>query len=181
MVEIIPKKPEREIPLKNASLFIAGALLLAAIFSYVILARSEANALLAIQDLEDGIFKAGTSQDREIETKVLDSEKKIKDFKVLLAGSRKPSQFFGNFGDLIHPKIWFSSFELDAVQAQASISGQALDFRTLEQQLIFLQSKNDIIEKIDLSDIALGEEGNVNFSINFKFRPDIFLPTADLP
>ncbi|MBI2626167.1 MAG: hypothetical protein HYW69_01065 [Candidatus Nealsonbacteria bacterium] len=174
MVDIIPKKTEREMPFQNIALFVAGALLLSAILGYVILIRAEAVALSAQQDLEAAIAKVGTKDDRETETKVRNYEKAIKDLASLTGGSAKPSQFFNNFENLVHPKVWFSSFELDAALRQAAIKGNTVDFQTLEQQLVFLQSKTDLIEALELSDIGLREDGGVEFSLNLTLAPKIF-------
>lgn len=174
MVEIIPKKTAKEIPLKNISLFAAAALLLAAIFSYVILLRLQASSLLAIQDLEADIFKIGDREDRAIENKVFDSENKIKDFKILWASRSRSSEFFNNFENLIHPKVWFSSFEFNPLELKVSAAGQSPDFKSLEQQLLFLKSQKDMVESVDLSEIALGNKGEVDFTLIINFMPKIF-------
>src|SRR3989344_2468699 len=119
MVEIIPKKSEKALPLSNISLFVAGAMLLVAVFGYVILLRSEAQGLSAIQDLEASISKAAGKDDKNIEEKIFNYEEKIKDFKNLRAGQQKSSKFFDNFGRLIHPQIWFSSLNFDIVGMRA--------------------------------------------------------------
>lgn len=174
MVEIIPKKTGKEIPLKNTYFFIAGALLLAAIFGYVILVRSQAATLLKIEDIEADIIKIGTRQDREIEGKVFDSKDKIKNYKDLSAQRNNSSEFFNNFERLIHPQIWFSSFDFNSAEIKAVVSGKTANFKTLEQQLIFLKSRQDIIESFDLSKIALGKEGQVDFGLTINFTSKIF-------
>lgn len=174
MIEIIPKKPTREIPFKNIPFFIAGVLLLTAVLGYVIIVRMESRALIALGDLEDGIVRVGTREDRIMEANVFAAEKRINDFAVLLGSRRKPSNFFENFAGLIHPKVWFSSVELNVVQLQAAVSGKSPNFGTLEQQLIFLKSQEDFVESFDLSKITIGEKGEAEFNINFNFKPEIF-------
>ncbi len=165
-------------PLGNVFLFVAGALLLAAVFGYVILIRTEADALTALENLEDNIAKVGVKEDKEMEAKVFDTEKRIKDFEVLLAGRRKSANFFDNFGSLIHPQVWFSEIELDVTQMRASVSGESPNFRTLEQQLIFLENQDDLVESIELSNIAIGDKGGAEFGLNFNFKPEIFNSTS---
>ena len=174
MVEIIPKKQAKAISLRNISLFIIGALLIATVFSYVVLFRIETKALNYLQDLETDIAQVGTKQDRAIEEKVFDYEKKIKNLAILLAARLQSAVFFDNFEKLIHPKVWFSSFELDASQMRATVSGKADDFKMLEQQLVFIQSKSDFIKATSLSDLTIGDEGGADFNINFNFKPEIF-------
>lgn len=174
MVEIIPKKPARKIPFQNVLLFAAGTLLLAAIFGYVIIIRSEAGALTALGDLEGGIAKLGTRGDRATEVKVFDSEKRIEDFGILLASRRKSSNFFDNFAGLIHPQVWLSKIELDVAGLKALVSGESPNFKILQQQLIFFQNQKDLIESIELSKISIGQEGGAEFNINFNFKPEIF-------
>lgn len=174
MVDIIPKKTAKEIPLKNISLFIAGALLFAMILGYAIMLRIESAKLLSIQDLEEGISKMGTRQDRIIENKVFDSEIKVKKYQALSAGRRKTSQFFDNFEGLIHPRVWFSSFGFNPDKISASVSGKTINFEILEQQLLFLKSKSDLVEGFDLSKIAFGKDGGVDFNLTINFTPKIF-------
>lgn len=174
MVEIIPKKPEEESLLKNVFLFIAGALLLAMIFGYVILVNLEAEALSAIQDLEENISKIGNKEDKEIERRVFNSEAKIKDFNGLQAGRWKSSNFFDNFESLVHPQIWFSSFDFDPAENQVVLAGHTLNFKTLEQQSIFLRESQDVVESFILSELVLGKKGGVDFNLTINFKTKIF-------
>lgn len=174
MVEIIPKKPEKGIPFKNIFLFIALALLLAAILSYVFLIRLEVKVLSAIEDINENIAKIGDREDREIEKKVFDFEKKFLDLKVLLAGRQKSLGFFDNFGTLVHPQVWFSSLELDVEGKRATANGTTRDFRTLEQQLIFLRGQQDMVSSFELSGLSFGKEDGVGFNLSFSFTPKIF-------
>lgn len=178
MVELIPKKQEREIPFKNVFFFVSGILLLAAVLTYVFLVRLEVRDSAVMQGLEDGIAKVGTKEDRKIEADVFDAEIKIKNFEELFAGRRQSSNFFDNFARLIHPRVWFSNISLDVPQMQVSVSGQSADFEALEQQLIFLRKQSDLIETADLASLAIGEEGGADFEINFIFKPEIFNSTS---
>lgn len=174
MVDIIPKKSEREIPFKNVPLFIAGILLLSVILGYVILIRIETTSLSTTQDLEFEIAKVGTKDDKEAETEVRNYERKIKDLTSFMGGSIKLSRFFNNFEDLVHPQVWFSSFQLDTTLRQVVVQGKTVDFQILEQQLLFLRSKTDLIEVLELSDVGLGKDGGVEFSLNLTLQPRIF-------
>lgn len=161
-------------PLKNILLFVAAALLIAVILSYAILIKLEAAAKLTIQDLEGEILKAATREDRQAEQKVLGYEKKIKSYADLSAKSKKVSQFFENFENLIHPQVLFSSLEVTAGSLRAAVKGKTASFQTLEQQLIFLGNQKDIIESVDLTDINLNKEGGADFSLNLTLKPEIF-------
>lgn len=174
MVEIIPKKAAREIPFKNVLLFIAGAILAAVVLSYAVLLRLEARGLLSIENFEESIFQIGDKEDKIIESSVFNYETKIKEFGGLWTSRQMVSRFFNNFEGLVHPKVWFSSLLLNPVEIEASVSGKTLNFETLEQQLIFLRSKNDLVDGFNLSNIALGDEGTVDFELTINFTPKIF-------
>lgn len=174
MVEIIPKKTEKKLYFKEAFLYAAGILLLSLILGYVYLIRVEAAALSAKQDLEGEIAKVGNREDREIETKVRNYERKIKDLADLTGASPKLPQFFNNFEKLVHPSVWFSSFNLDVAGKQAVADGHTASFQTLEQQLNFLRSRTDFIELLELSSIGIGEDGGADFAINLTLKPEIF-------
>lgn len=174
MVEIIPKKPVKRILLGNIPLFIAGALLAFLILSYAVLFKFEADVLSNVQTLEAAIDKVGTKNDREIEAKVRNYERKIKDLADLTGASLKLPQFFNNFEKLIHPSVWLSSFSLDAAGKQAVAEGHTASFQTLEQQLNFLRSKTDFIELLELSSISIGKDGGADFAVKLNLKPEIF-------
>jgi len=162
------------LPLKNVLLIGAGVLLLAVILSYAAILRLEAGVLSSIQDFEENIFKIGNREDKVIENNVFGYEGKIKDFRSLWMSRVKTANFFGNFEGLVHPQVWFSSFSLNPSEMEASVSGKTINFETMEQQLLFLRSRNDLVEGFDLSELSLGDEGNVNFGLNINFTPKIF-------
>lgn len=170
MVEIIPKKTGKEISLKNIYFFIVGALLLAIISGYAILVRSEASISSKIEDLEASIIKIGTREDRESERMVFESESKIKNFKDLWLKRRSFLEFFDDFEKIVHPQVWFFSFDLDASEYSLALSGKTANFKSLEQQLIFLKSQKDFIESFDLSEVKLEKDGGVGFSLNINFK-----------
>lgn len=174
MVEIIPKKQAGEIPFSNIFLFAAGALLLTAVFGYVIVIRINAGLLNNLNNLEDNIAQLGTRDDRVVEARVFDTEKMVKNFAVLLASRRKSSNFFENFASLIHPRVWLSELDLDAANLKASVSGESPNFKILEQQLIFLRNQENFIESLELSKATIGKDGKAEFKINFNFKPEIF-------
>ena len=174
MVELIPKKTVREIPLKNALFAAAGILLAAVIFGYAAFIRLEAKTLLSIQDLEENIFKIGDKDDKITESKVFSSEAKMEGFKSLWAGRRKIFNFFDNFNGLVHPKVWFSSLEFNPAEISAVVVSHTLNFETLEQQLLFLKDKRDLVESVNLSDIGFADKGGVDFRLNINFTPKIF-------
>ena len=161
-------------PLKNTLLIGAGVLLLAVILSYPAILRLEAEVLSSIQDFEESIFKIGDREGKVIENNVFGYEGKIKDFGFLWTGRVKTANFFDNFDGLVHPQVLFSSFSLNPSEMEASVSGKTLNFETMEQQLLFLRSRNDLVEGFDLSELSLGDEGNVNFGLNINFTPKIF-------
>lgn len=174
MVEIIPKKTKAKLPLQNIFLFSSATLLLAAIFSYVIFLRSQANTLLAIEDTEAAISAIGTSEDRENETKLFLADKKIEDYMSLRSDWKRSSKFFENLDALIHPQVQLLNMDFDVNGIKTTISGDALDFISLEQQLLFLQGKKDLVESYDLSDVSLQDDGSVAFELIIYFTPAIF-------
>lgn len=170
MVEIIPKKTRTEIRLRNIYFFIIGALILAAISGYAILIKSEASVLSKIEDLEASILKIGTKQDREAERMVFESENKIKNLKDLLSKRRSSFEFFNDFEKLVHPQVWFSSFDFDYSSSRASLPGKTVSFKTLEQQLIFLKSQKDFVESFELSGVKIEKDGGVGFALTINFK-----------
>lgn len=173
MVEIIPK-PAPKLPLwQNLLLYFAIALFLLSLSSYFILSSSLKKASQELQNLEETLAKEKTPAEIALETEILGYQRKIKDFAELLKEHKNPSKFFEFLEGICHPKVWFSKISLSPEDSQAEVSGEAETFQVLGQQLLILKNQV-LIRNLNLSKIAIGKEGKVNFILNFTLDPAIF-------
>jgi hypothetical protein len=173
MVGIIPK-PVKKIPQwQNILFYVAAALLIAAVLAYFIVAHLERKASATYQDLEERISQVGTLEEKELEKEVFTDKKRISDFAVLLQKHQKPSSFFEFLEETCHPRVWFSELKLSPAISQAVLSGQAPNFQILGQQLLIFQSQ-DLIQKVELADVSIGEGGETRFIFSLFLEPPMF-------
>lgn len=173
MVSIIPK-PTKKIPEWHKLAFYASlALVGVVILGYACLFFLESRALSTLQDLEDKIAQVGTKTEKNMEAQVLADKKRINDFSKLISSHQKSTSFLQILEENTHPKVWFSELSLRPAEAQATIYGQTLNFQTLGEQYLIFKTV-DLIESISLSNLAIGEEGQAEFSFLLGLDPQIF-------
>ncbi len=174
MVEIIPKKPIKKIfPWQEILFYISLVLLMGVVLGYSILIYLESKARLTLEGVKGKITTVGTIEDRILETEVLAHKERIEDFSILIKEYHKSSNFFDFLEKITHPQIWFTSLKLETRALQVTLFGRAPNFQVLGQQLEIFQ-KQDLIEEVKLSDMLLGEGGEVEFSISLSLASQIF-------
>lgn len=173
MVEIIPKPAKKILPRQNLLFYLSLGLATAAVLGFFVLGNFESKALTTLQNLEDEVAQIGTIEERAIETKVFDYDKKINNFSILLENHQKSTNFFKFLEEISHPQVWFSNVILNLETFQAVISGQTPNFQTLGQQLLIFQDQ-DSIEEINLSSLSLSKEGRAEFTFQLSLDSQIF-------
>jgi hypothetical protein len=173
MIEIIPRRAT-PLPFWLKILFyILIALLLAIILSYFILGHLQKKSLTALQNLEEEIAKEKTPQKIAEEEEILSYQKKINNFARILDHHLITSKFFNFLEKNSHPRIWFSKINLSPGEQLAVVSGRAETFPVLGQQLQIFK-KETLIKNATLSEISLGEKGEIEFTLTFSFDPKFF-------
>jgi hypothetical protein len=173
MVEIIPR-PKPKIPFwQNILLWLAIALFIASILSYFISDSSQKKASQNLQDLEALLAKEKTVKEiTSLEKEIFGCQKKIEDFFKILNSHQLSSNLFKFIESQTHPKVRWLSFNLKTQTLTVSLSGQTQNFQTLNQQISILK-KEGLINEINLSNIKLGEGGEISFDLNFSFDQKI--------
>jgi len=173
MVEIIPK-PAPKLPWwQNFLLYFSIVLFLLSLSSYFILSHSLKKTSQVLQNLEETLVRGKTSSEIVLETEVFGYQKKIADFAQLVKGHKKTSKFFEFLEKISHPKVWFKKISLSPEDFQAVVSGESETFQTLGQQLLIFKEE-PLIKNLNLSKIAIGKEGRVNFILNLTLDPKVF-------
>lgn len=173
MVTIIPKPPKKIPQWQPLFFYFSLALLAAAVLGYFVLNYFQGKSLAALDDLEERLAGVSTTEDKKIETGVFTSQKLLQDFSTLVSEHQKSSQFFALLEENTHPGVWFTSLDLNLSLPLAKVEGAARNFQTLAQQVYIFQEE-DLIEEIKLTNIALGERGEAEFSLELSLSPEIF-------
>ncbi len=170
-IEITPKLKIKA-PLWAMILLGLCLILLAALLASYIYFKKESEKL--IEDLK--ITPAENILIQEIKGKSQELslyQKKIDDFGTLISERKKAVKIFEFFERTTHPDVWFSNFNFDSQKNMVRVSGQAKSFVVLEQQLKIFK-KEEVIKDVNLSEVSIGEEGGVNFSLAFAFDNQVF-------
>ncbi len=128
-----------------------------------------------LQDLEKDLATTGLPQQKELERKVFEYQKKINDFSTLLGAHKISSNVFKFIEQSTFPNVWFSSFSLTLKESQVKLAGETEDTLVLARQISFLKEK-EFIRDVKLSNFSLGEEGRVGFNLVLSLNPQIFTP-----
>lgn len=89
------------------------------------------------------------------------------------------TKFFQWLEGVTLPNVYYSGFMGD-IAGKFSLSASAKDYTTLAQQLLLLQS-NDQIGQVSVSEASRDAEGWVNFNLSFSVKPSLFLKLAVNP
>ena len=139
--------------------------------SYVFLFILSENISEEIQEKKRVL--AQTPPEKELENQLILHETKINIFKELLAGHQKALNIFNILEQVCHPQVLFSDFSFNSKGEIVNVSGKTASFTVLSQQMIILQ-EIELFKKITLSGISMEEEGEIGFSLNFTFEPEVF-------
>ena len=77
-----------------------------------------------LQDLEADIATTGIPQQKELEKKVFEYQKKINDFVILLNSHKTPSNLFSFIEQFTLPNVWFADFNLDTNTPTLKLVGE---------------------------------------------------------
>lgn len=108
----------------------------------------------------------------KIEKELSITVREIDDFKIILSNHRITSRVFDFFREIAHSQVQFSDFTLNGEDNRITLNAITESFKTLGEQVLILQSREEI-KGLQLSNIFLGKDGKVEFSISF-FLPEIF-------
>lgn len=166
MVEIIPKKSIAKLPSsQNIFFYLVALVIFLVILGYFFVEfYMIAGAERRLENVEDALEKTKTEEHARLEKELSDYEKKIEYFSILLNRHVFFSRTFNFIEDNTHPDVWFSEFRLIPGEGEIRLSGQTDNFVNLHQQVRILKDNNSV-KNLNLSKIAIGREGRVNFDL----------------
>jgi hypothetical protein len=150
------------------------ALLLATIICYLIFTTKISFQEKRLKDLENSMANVGTAQQKELESKVLDYQKKIDNFAILLQNHKIPTNIPDFLEKTTLPNVWFYTFLITAKISGIQLSGEAENMPTLSRQISIFEG-NELVKTISDLSSEITSSGRVRFSVNLSFDPNIFL------
>jgi len=168
-IEITEKKNVKAPVWSIILLVLAAILIIAAVLHYLYLSGQIKNlsGKLATSPSERALEEDVVAKEKEINT----INSKIGIFNRIILSHQDAGRVFNFFEKMCLKNVWFSSFSLN--QEAATISGNADNFVTLEQQIILFK-KQPVIKAVTLSGARMNKEGGVDFSFIINFNPQVF-------
>ena len=176
--QIIPKPIPKTPLIINILFYISILALIVMAIGYFYLINLEKNTQDNLFELEKILTEEKIEKEKQLEKEIFTYQKKMKDFSLLLDSHQT---FYGLFELLeknCHPKVWFSSFNIEAESHELTLTGEAENFQSIEQQIIIFKdstkdSTDDILD-VELSEISIQEEGAIAFSLRLSLSPELF-------
>jgi hypothetical protein len=172
--QIIPKPMPKTPVIINILFYISILALIVMTVGYFYLINLEKNTQDNLSELEKILTEEKIERERELEKEIFGYQKKIKDFSTLLDSHQT---FYGLFEFLeknCHPKVWFSTFNIEAENHELMLTAQAENFQSVEQQILILKDCSDDVLDVELSGINIEEEGAIGFSLKLSLNPELF-------
>ena len=187
-IEFIPK-PEikKSSPGENFLFYLAIIFLIGTLISLLFLGVEVRNSRRARGDLQAKIL---AQADQEKEAEVTEWREKMKDYNFIFNLHQIPSNVFILFEETIHPKIWLNHFKLNPETRIVEIKGRVPNFLILAEQMLILENHEWVlenyervkkirirsVEEIELTEISLGQDGDIKFQMRLLLRSEIFKP-----
>jgi len=169
-IEIIPKPKSKKIYWAILALSVCLVLIVAGVAAYFYMDSSAKRVSQQIEEKKKAL--EFTPEETALQNEMLFYENKINVFGKLLSDHSKAANVFDFLEKKCHPDIRFSNFNFDAKKTEVKVSGTAKNFIALEQQILILNAES-ILKKITLSEVSLGEKGDVKFGLLLDFDPQI--------
>lgn len=147
-------------------------LIIAFLVSYFYLVVSIKKISQEIQEKEP-ILSPLEENIRSKEGELAPLAKKIDNFAELLQKHEKPLNIFNFLEEVSLPAVWFSDFAFSSENGEVIVSGEADSFITLEQQILILKQE-PFVKNLSVSEVSMGEGGEVIFTFLIAFNPQVF-------
>ena len=171
-VEIIPKKAPTVSVWWNILFYFLLLLVIALIAGFFVLENMAKDLTKELNNIKAEVEAEKTAERLVLQKDLLDTKRKVGVFSQLINQHQKSSAALYLAQDICHPRTWFTSFSFALKDNQVSLTGVTENFLTMGQQQIFLEREENA-KNTELSSIALGTEGRVNFNTSFSLEPKI--------
>lgn len=171
-IEIIPKAAIKKQTGLNYIFYFSLVLLVVSLIIWLVLGTLIKSGERTIEGLEASLAEERSPERKAFEKEILTYKSKLEDFSNLLDSHQLSSNFFKYLESLTHPKVLFSDLSLNLNESRAKLSGVTDTFESLGQQILILREQ-DAIHDLKLTDISMGKEAGIDFTVDFYFDPKI--------
>ena len=168
-MEIIPKQEQKNIFGPQTFFVVAFVALVFVIGSFLLFSQLQAKSKKTIAGLEHALSAGGTKEQKKTEQEVISYQRKIADFGFLTRSKEDVSRFFQFLERSTQQKVFFNQVSFSVAERLMALDGEALDFNALDQQLLIFSGKNEL-EKVTLSNMNIGKNGRIPFSLRLLFK-----------
>ena len=170
MVEIIPKQ-KLEYPLWTQALFFGSMLFLLVVIGGFFLTLSlQGRAQKALESIQGVLAQGKTPEEARLEQSIFRYRDKFNDFASLATERNDVRPVFEFLEAYTHPRVVFTTLNLEPKLSMLKLVGATQDFRTLQEQMAIFQDREELTG-LTLSSIVLGEKGQVVFQLAMGFKP----------
>jgi len=168
-IQLIPRTPAPPSLIVNLAfyfsiLFLIFTIILAVFLNFKI--KKLDNELIQKQQKLSALQSSETLKKKN---ELLNLNSEIRYFFKILDQKNYPSKVFDFISKNTHKNVYFNSFSWDAKDNSVSLSGATKSLKDLSEQILIFQSQN-CISNFLVSDIKGSKEGEIVFSISFKFN-----------
>lgn len=170
-IEIIPKA-RIKIPTWTVFLLVFDVIIILGLgATYFYFYQTSKKMTQVIEEKKQALID--TPQEKALEANILLQEKRINTFSRVLSEHRQVKNIFTFLEEACHPEVEFGNFNFDSKDNSVTVSGKTVSFIVLGQQIMILKNKKEL-SKITLSGVSLSKEGDIIFSLQLTFNPQIF-------
>lgn len=168
MVEIIPKQTQEYPPFTQILFFGSMLFLLAIVGGFSLLLSIQGKTAGKLQGIQQSLAQGKTPEEALLEKTILQYREKFNDFSLLVAEKNDVRPVFEFLESYTHPQVVFTTFSVEPRTQTLKLVGATLNFRTLQEQMAIFQNREEL-GGLNLSNIVLGEHGEVIFQLEIKF------------
>lgn len=165
-----PIKKQSGFTFENLVFYISILFLITVVGSFFYLRYLISDAESQLAEFSSQMAKAKTEEQRKLENYVLTTQQKLEDFSAALYERKSTVVFLRNFEGLVLPEIYFSKCELDFSEMAAKLSGHAINFKSLGQQINLFRSADNMMGNVELEKIMINEKGGIDFDVKFGIK-----------
>lgn len=171
MVDIIPKQ-KLEYPVWTQALFVGSVLFLLALAGgFFFILQLQGKAEKELESIEGVLAQGKTLDEARLEQSVFRYRDKFNDFLSIAGAERNDARPVFEFLEAYtHPQVVFTTISVEPKLATLKLAGATQNFRTLQEQMVIFQNREELT-KLTLSNIVLGEKGQVVFQLEMIFTP----------
>lgn len=169
-VTIIPKQKLEYSPWTQVFFFGSILFLLAVIGGFFLTLQLQGRVQKALEKIQGVLAQGKTPEEASLEQSVFRYRDKFNHVAQLAAERRDVRPVFEFLEAYTHPRVVFTTVDVEPGLATLKLVGATQDFKTLQEQMIIFQNREELAG-LTLSSIVLGERGQVIFQLEMVFKP----------